>query len=735
MKEELYIIVNDERVPLDLNTPSGITLNYESNMFKDLGKISSSYSYTFKLPMTQRNSRAFDMAEDPRHESGAVRKKLKAEYLRNGYNITGRANLYIDTVENGYSCVLTWGVIDGLVEMNQEDLSIQKLVATFPAATDQGSAFYLPESAPSYSKTGTGEMGLNWTNISVAYMPTVEAGVPYVKNWARTYHNADSVEDLIPYGGEEYTAEFSTSGIHAQKKAAPLPVVNLRHLIGLIEQRYNLGIDFYKNIPAWTYTNLLNGYSPKDNQYDPTNSCASSIYTHDLLNAGCVPCVTSERTKIAAANKITFSASVVTLKNIGLIEGVAVFGVFGQHKFSYAYDTLQAPQYRDIEMATQTSTGGYSVLRLKHDAKLKISGYINTGLTKASTFTLTKYSEAGVTGTDYKTFKKEGNGYEFREEFGGSTQEVFLPMGDYLIRFPQFGGDISSSGLDVPMNFNLTIEPVSEDGQTNVWIETFNSLPELKCMELLKALFYAIGAYPLVDSKGKVSIGYYDTLGKNKNAGNAMDWSGKMLVAQDCTIKYTAGDFRYRNYYLMKNEELEAKDKEDTADEYSSPMFNVVCPNALLDKKQTVFQFPFTGKYLKNGDYQTLPTGDTMKYWDKPRIGALSAKASAAVLGITYLRPVKTILSNGAEEYRGERALSVEMWDTSMLNENASYKYLASMLENMVSVKAKFRLDESDLMELDYTRPVYLDKYNAYFAVVSITVQNEISTVELIKLP
>lgn len=46
MYEELYIIKDEERHKLDLNCPSGITLNFKSNLFGDLSKISASYSYT-----------------------------------------------------------------------------------------------------------------------------------------------------------------------------------------------------------------------------------------------------------------------------------------------------------------------------------------------------------------------------------------------------------------------------------------------------------------------------------------------------------------------------------------------------------------------------------------------------------------------------------------------------------------------------------------------------------------
>ena len=64
MIEELYIIRNNKKYRLDLKSPSGITLKFQSNIFGDVSKITASYSYTFKLPMTANNRRLLDNAED-----------------------------------------------------------------------------------------------------------------------------------------------------------------------------------------------------------------------------------------------------------------------------------------------------------------------------------------------------------------------------------------------------------------------------------------------------------------------------------------------------------------------------------------------------------------------------------------------------------------------------------------------------------------------------------------------
>ena len=128
MKEELYIILaSGERKKLDLGDSSGITLNFKSNIFGDLSKITCSYSYTFKLPLTTNNRQVLDNAEDVRHQSAMIRKRLKAEFIQNGIPLFSNANLYIDTVETDYKAVLTWGVVEGFEGIKDNDISLIEL--------------------------------------------------------------------------------------------------------------------------------------------------------------------------------------------------------------------------------------------------------------------------------------------------------------------------------------------------------------------------------------------------------------------------------------------------------------------------------------------------------------------------------------------------------------------------------------------------------------------------------
>lgn len=127
MKEELFVLTDSGYERLDLSEPSGIQLNYKSNLFGDLSKIECSHTYTFKLPMTINNRRLLDFAEDIRHQSNMIRKRLSASYYQNGVNLFQNANLYIDSIGTSYNAVMTWDVIDGMTAIKDNDIPLNEL--------------------------------------------------------------------------------------------------------------------------------------------------------------------------------------------------------------------------------------------------------------------------------------------------------------------------------------------------------------------------------------------------------------------------------------------------------------------------------------------------------------------------------------------------------------------------------------------------------------------------------
>lgn len=170
IKEELYVINTDgERYALDIPSPSGITLKWVSNLFSDISKLTCSYSYTFKLPMTAKNRRVLDIADDIRHTSSFAKVTVDAEFFVNGICLCPNANLYVSEVStSSFSCVMTWRVLKAFEKMKSDSININELpsVGTFIWKTGDDDLMY---GYPSHTNKNTD---------NILY-PNYDAGIPY----------------------------------------------------------------------------------------------------------------------------------------------------------------------------------------------------------------------------------------------------------------------------------------------------------------------------------------------------------------------------------------------------------------------------------------------------------------------------------------------------------------------------------------------------------------------------
>lgn len=169
IKEELYIIKDGEKYNLDLPTPSGITLKWVSNLFSDISKLTCSYSYTFKLPMTANNRRVLDIADDIRHSSAFARISVDAEFYINGVCLCPNANLHVSEIgASSFSCVMTWRVLKAFEKMKNDSIKLNELpsIGTFVWKTGDDSLIY---GLPTHNQKNT---------ENILY-PNYDAGIPY----------------------------------------------------------------------------------------------------------------------------------------------------------------------------------------------------------------------------------------------------------------------------------------------------------------------------------------------------------------------------------------------------------------------------------------------------------------------------------------------------------------------------------------------------------------------------
>lgn len=121
MTQELYI----EGVRVDLQ-PEIITLQYRSNLFSSIDKITSSNSLTIRLPKTPTNNKVMNFSGIPFSE-GIARKWYNAVYCRNGIQLIRGKLALLSANKEEYEVAIIWGIIERLSEWNNSDFTLRDI--------------------------------------------------------------------------------------------------------------------------------------------------------------------------------------------------------------------------------------------------------------------------------------------------------------------------------------------------------------------------------------------------------------------------------------------------------------------------------------------------------------------------------------------------------------------------------------------------------------------------------
>ncbi len=716
MKEELFVLIEDERklvgrrryYKLDLYEPAGITLSFKSGLFGDISKVTCSYSYSFKLPLTNNNRRILDFAEDIRHESIAIRKRLSCVFIQNGVEIIDNANLYIQSVTNCYNVVMTWDVVPGLIRLKDEDCSLNEL-------GDMGMAYFGTSDVVSM------EEGFNNTQ-SVVY-PIYDAGISRVL-WER---KSDAI----------------STGIF-KNNAYPMPTVPVKYLLNKIYERYGFQIDFGQgNELVENGVVPLVGLNLSDEQIEArTMQLGSMIFAS--INKTITPNFgeplkvfdaisffkTSEENdyfefgffSINPTNKD--DGNIMTLKpkiqGIELRVDGCITAKFKDFKYTWLAEEKDPPTFKVVQLEFQYVAGARS--KYTWEERASISG-VRVG-----------------TDSRYVVYQ-----FDFSSSNGKSPLNCSELNNSYPLLF-LFSDAVESISPGMPLivsvsNTNNCISPRNIDIATN--------LPDIGCSSFLKSLFFMSGGFPVPDVNGGIKMLYFNEIEKNVEDGRILDWSKKVYGRRDElpeSVTFGTSDFAQRNYYLMKSDDIENGTKRDETDVYEVGVGIIDVSDKTAEMTKTIVQVPFYPPYIKNRKWPRIKTGETIKAWEyeddtniyssMSLMDGLKFVEPKPCIGIIENREIRTLDSFGGL-VESKRTMAMRVWNGfGSIQENSSYSYLTKMLNSPFVITEKMRLDEVDLKRLDYSIPIYLDKYNSYFAIVSITRDTKgLVKCELIKLP
>ena len=799
MVEELFVYGKDGvRHSLNLNTPSGITLKWVSNMFNSLDKVNCSYSYTFKVPMTQHNRIVMDNAEDIRSKGSMLRKKLKAEYIQNGIPLFGNGNLYVSKIEgDSYSCVFTWDVLDGLQKLKDDGCDLNELRK---ALVDAGYA------DDELTTDGITEWYRDWLNNDTILS---------------TFDNTRKI--LRPYYGNRYFEPNYTKedleNLDDMSQGYPKPVVPVVYLINTINKAFGTSFKIGANISS--------RYSL------PQKPISEWLFNgENMVTYGVIPLTGIDLTdnQIDTMKKeLSYLGRVTSFVISAMFKGIlGTYGIFYFEKKStprfnvpfeddmeyiayQAYDDDNKPYTWDFP-STKADLAKYRAnsstlwnnkkyvcvgvacrtgCPIKMEGKfyidlpwftkltqeildnLKLIVYswkaVNVGFddegierTEVASFTATKCEEIKISNTErirrlYFNFM-ESEGYEavtFQ-----SDDDTYMSDDKSEYWFGLGGGvfDVKDVVFQEPFVLTPQVNDLTDRPQPHR-IDTFTNLPEIDCMTFMKTLFYLLGGFPKIDKQGNIKASLYKDIKNNLKRRNIYNWSGKLLSSSidEMEISTNVDGFKQNNYYMNKWDDLDRTedDLKDEEDLYEDGIGNIICNDETLDDEQTVQQVPFyppflfyrknpslTDKTIKFSDYDI--SNDDYSVSDRGEIVNKNKRKyieSKEAYGYMHRIPYfdrKTMRVITWEENYGQSGFN----RMSVLNPfkdiliNPSYRYLQQIVENPYVITLDLLLNEFDLVNINYTKPVYIEKFNSYFAIISIQRDSKgVSKCELIKLP
>lgn len=250
-------------------------------------------------------------------------------------------------------------------------------------------------------------------------------------------------------------------------------------------------------------------------------------------------------------------------------------------------------------------------------------------------------------------------------------------------------------------------------------VEAKDVLPQNETVgDLLITLGNIEGLIFQVDESNKtVRTSRIDRLINSK--GNALDWSNKIDLTDEAEVFYNIENFAQSNLYKFANDDKDAFLIEGETDG------SINIQNANLPTESVVFESKFatvpqgqvfngeitmgrvfTGnKYTFDGFNYTLIEPFKIEEF-KPRIAVLTEIDS--VLNVSTGLTTPTNFTVNALVLDFERAV------------NDNYNLIRSVLTNTKVVKALFLLDLEDIVNLDFTRPVFIDYFGEFFYIESI---------------
>lgn len=674
---EIWAMVAEQDWRL-LDTENGMSLSFDfaSNILNDVGNITSSRTFTIKLPRTTNNDTILDFATVPEYESSKRYANIPCRIYVNGVDITGTAHLYILASEAGvYECCVVFGLMQNYKAWIDAGKKLNEL-------TDDGDY-------------------IDWS-WKAAYIFTPEIGSPHDPTQAIWDSGRMHYGVYDPgFTRDDYTIGYAN--VH--------PFVTVDKVLAIVFEQNNLSV----NVPEYVQDDMANlamlltktkGNQPQGNPTTDSNLSSSGLHPYTF------------RKRI---NVVDFGWNIPMQSGSTWING-SIDDKTSRGKIIYKGDGKKLKIAVNIIIEDSSS--------FTYDGSQRCAGYIldSLGLLnyldfKVRTFDGREYAitPTFVSGQDWIIYNGtveiqcEGanDGDIVAEAWIDNDTRMTSVLPGSFVDYWTLGRnewDSMFSFAQNPVVVNVTYYSGSHE-YPNPKFYLFPNLPDVKQVDFLKFVCNLYGMFAVVNNQNPDQIDLVPISVLEENKANAYDWSGLLDNAERDTPRKTAFDIG-----LAKRNRIAWK--EDEKDSFVSEAF-IESNGAANEREKDMFILPFAAT-----EENTVPQYRLTLNEDGINYDVEANECEYRIMRVTQWYPTgkmtKLSFVNLSAEYIA----------------NVTYAEWQSYVLNPVVITERVRLRETDLAEIDMTRPVFIAKYGRHFAIKDIkwTVGNAYAECELLML-
>ena len=662
----------------DIDENTKITLNYKSNLFRDVTKIVSNNSYTVKLPKTVRNMNIFKQVQ---LSERFPYKEHTVKYLRSGVEVIKNGRLFVLNVTNkAYEVSVVWGVTGAFLELSKADATLNDL---------RSDAVILYQEAPAATAWTTYQnlkAGQNYAALYAGYNSVRSMTDEERDTWSAN-NGSGSSYDSVSGGG---LGILDLSSLFMSDALGPLnggntnrtnPVIRVAWLLELIRQQYGVTfafdaasqamVDDLAIIPAERKANELTVGGDFEGTFNSGQGAGTLSFTQTGGNATMVSVENGNRLRVNGDGKLVMK--VVGVNTRVYTNGTS--GILGKTYYgSYSWITVRVYDANNNQR-TSFQCGDWG-------DKTNFLYYINEG-------GITYECMAGVGVIDVH----QGESIVF---------EMTCNPENYQFNF--LGGPIS-----------VKVQSTG-DVQYGQYYPLIYNLPNIKVMDLIKFLSIVTGTFPRQREGDVVYFDILDTLWDNRD--RAYNWTSKLIPqgSQNApkNLEYNFNDYAQHNLMKWKKDEtvvgnydgdLQVKNERLNYEKVLAEL-----PFAASDSIVPLWVYKYSLSYY-DVDNQQWVFGNAVYEYQKieARVVRLKESSDHTVIACFDLNMQKVI--------------------------DTKYARLQKSLENAKVIKENFVLSVLDIMDIDETIPVYLAQYGRYYAICEIKLNNnDVAEVTMLEL-